>query len=428
MSTIQAIKGMKDLLPDESPIWQYIEATAREVLHGYGYREIRFPLLEQTALFQRGIGEATDIVEKEMYTFDDRNGDRLTLRPEGTASCVRACEQHGLLFDRGNLTQKLWYSGPMFRHENPQKGRLRQFHQFGVEAFGFSGPDVDAELLLMTARLWRRLGVDDVIRLQINSLGTPESRAEHKRALVAYLQAHYDDLDADSQRRIATNPLRVFDSKVVQTQEVLQGAPLLTDFLDDAATQHFAELRAILDAAGIAYELNPRLVRGLDYYSLTVFEWVTDKLGAQGTVCGGGRYDGLVEQLGGRPTPAIGFGMGVERLVLLLTELQRLPADISQVLDVYVVAAPEYARQAMQLGEALRDALPGRRIQTHCGGGNFRNQMKKADKSGARFALILGEHEFNNGEVTVKYLREAGEQCTVKRTNLVQFIQNLCQE
>ncbi len=418
MKKIQAITGMKDVLPDESPAWQYLEAVITELLQRYGYQEIRFPLLEQTELFKRGIGEATDIVEKEMYTFEDRNGDMLTLRPEGTASCVRACEQHQMLFDRGTLTQKLWYWGPMFRHEKPQKGRLRQFHQFGVEAFGLAGPDIDAELLLMTARLWRELGIADAVTLQINSLGTSESRAAHRAALIEYLEARQDQLDEDSQRRLHTNPLRVFDSKVEQTQALLRDAPMLTDYLDDESRAHFDALCGLLDGCGVAYEVNPRLVRGLDYYSKTVFEWVTDKLGSQGTICGGGRYDALVQQLGGRPTPAIGFGMGVERLILLLRELNCLPEEIFQQLDVYIVAVGDVGPAAMRLAEQVRDMRPETRVQLHCGGGGFRAQMKKADRSGAHIALVLGEDEVNNDQVTVKYLREEREQQTVAVSDL----------
>ncbi len=404
---------MKDLLPGDSPVWQYLESSIRSVLLSYGYREMRFPLLEQTELFKRGIGEATDIVEKEMYTFEDRNGDMLTLRPEGTASCVRACEQHQMLFDRGTLTQKLWYSGPMFRHEKPQKGRLRQFHQFGVEAFGFAGPDIDAELLQMTASLWRKLGLLEHVTLQINSLGNADARKAHRQALISYFEAHKDKLDEDSQRRLHTNPLRIFDSKVDSTRALFAQAPMLSDFLDDDSREHFAALLKLLDQLGVNYEVNPLLVRGLDYYSKTVFEWVTDKLGAQGTICGGGRYDGLVEQLGGKQTPAIGFGMGVERLVLMLTELDLVPAQLAQQLDVYIVAVGDVKAEAMSLADKLRDQHSGLRVQVHCGGGNFRAQMKKADKSGASVALVLGEDEVARNEVGIKYLREEREQQTV---------------
>ena len=418
MKKLQAIKGMKDLLPAESPAWQYLEAAITDVFQSYGYQEIRFPIIEQTELFKRGIGEVTDIVEKEMYTFEDRDGDLITLRPEGTASCVRACEQHQLLFDRGLLTQKLWYTGPMFRHEKPQKGRLRQFHQFGVEAFGFSGPDIDAELLIMTARLWRRLGILDAVSLQLNSLGSAESRKTHKDALVAYFEAHKGQLDDDSVRRLYTNPLRIFDSKVEQTQALLPDAPKLDAYLDDESKSDFTALCALLDAAGVEYEVNPTLVRGLDYYSKTVFEWVTDKLGSQGTVCGGGRYDSLVAQLGGKPTPAIGFGMGVERLILLLEAVDVIPAEVYQRLDAYIVAVGNTQKEAFLLAEQVREDIPGIRVQLHFGGGSFRSQMKKADKSGALIALIIGEDEVANSEVGVKYLRDDREQVTVKQDQL----------
>ncbi len=410
MKKIQAIRGMNDLLPADSASWQYLESTVADVLQRYGYQEIRFPILEQTELFKRSIGEVTDIVEKEMYTFDDRNGDSVTMRPEGTACCVRACEENGLLH---NQVQRLWYAGPMFRYERPQKGRLRQFHQIGVETFGMSSPDIDAEMLLITARLWRELGVSEAVTLQLNSLGTPEARAEYRAALVDYLGEHRDQLDEDSQRRLDTNPLRILDSKDPNTQALLDGAPSLLDCLDKESKIHFQQLQTLLDAAGVSYEINPRLVRGLDYYSKTVFEWVTDKLGAQGTVCAGGRYDGLVEQLGGKPTPAVGFAMGVERLVLLLQALEVIPADINQQVDVYLVAVGDVQTAAVSLGERLRDELPFLRLMTHCGGGSFKSQMKKADKSGASVALILGEDEVARGQVTIKYLREERHQQTV---------------
>ena len=422
MKKLQAVTGMKDLLPSESPAWQYLEATIAELLQSYGYQEMRFPLLEQTDLFRRGIGEATDIVEKEMYTFEDRNGDSLTLRPEGTASCVRACEQHQMLFDRGVLTQKVWYTGPMFRHEKPQKGRLRQFHQFGVEAFGYAGPDIDAELLIMTSRLWKMLGIGDAVVLQINSLGTATSRAAHKTALVTYFRSHIDALDDDSKRRLETNPLRILDSKVESTQVLVDQAPMLTEFLDEESKQHFAELLSILDSVGVEYQVNPKLVRGLDYYSKTVFEWVTDKLGAQGTICGGGRYDGLIEQLGGKPGSAIGFGMGVERLILLLQELKCIPEEIFQTLDVYIVAVGQSRAAAMVLAESIRDELPSLRLQVHCGGGNFRSQMKKADRSGAQLALVLGDDEVEKGVIGVKFLRENREQITIDQKQISTFL------
>lgn len=415
-SKIQAIRGMNDILPSDTPVWQYLEGTVRELLACYGYQEIRMPIVEQTHLFKRSIGEVTDIVEKEMYTFDDRNGDSLTLRPEGTASCVRACEEHGLLY---NQTQRLWYTGPMFRHERPQKGRYRQFHQIGVETFGIASADMDAELILLSARLWQRLGLADAVTLQLNTLGSLESRASYKTALVAYLKQHQDALDEDSLRRLETNPLRVLDSKNPATQALLADAPTLFDHLDDDSRTHFERLRAILDAAGVAYELNPRLVRGLDYYGKTVFEWVTDQLGAQGTVCAGGRYDGLVEQLGGKSAPAVGFAMGVERLVLMLETLDCIPDAVHNTLDVYVCASSDEATQAaLLLSDRLRNEHEWLRIQTHCGGGSFKSQMKKADKSGAAVALLLGDNELAQQQVTIKHLRDGGEQHTLSQSDV----------
>ncbi|MCW8196382.1 histidine--tRNA ligase [Proteobacteria bacterium 005FR1] len=424
MSKIQSLRGMNDCLPEESPVWQYLEATAARVFKRYGYREIRFPLLESTELFKRSIGEVTDIVEKEMYTFTDLSEERksITLRPEGTASCVRACEQHGLLY---NQVQKLWYGGPMFRYEKPQKGRLRQFHQFGVEAFGMAGPDIDAELIALTARLWRELGIDDIVALELNSLGTPESRARYRKELVSFLEGVFDELDSDSQRRVASNPMRVLDSKDPSTQALLQDAPNILDYLDEESKQHFDGLQQLLDALGITYRVNPRLVRGLDYYSRTVFEWVTTELGAQGTVCAGGRYDGLVEQLGGKPTPAVGFAMGLERLVLLVQERHALPATVQQQVDVYVVADQKLLAHALRMAEQLRDQVPGLRLQTHCGGGSFKSQMKKADKSGARIACLLGEDEVQAGSVTVKYLREDRPQETISFEQLTRLASEL---
>ena len=352
MAKIQAIRGMNDILPEHSPVWQYVEGTVRKVLAQYGYHEIRMPVVEQTELFKRSIGEVTDIVEKEMYTFEDRNGDSLTLRPEGTAGCVRAAEQHGLLF---NQTRRLWYTGPMFRHERPQKGRYRQFHQIGVECFGMAGPDIDAELLILTARLWRELGLDDHTRLEINSIGTSEARRDFRSALVDYLSGYLNELDEDSQRRLETNPLRILDSKHARTREILENAPNLDDYLDDESRVHFSSLKALLEAAGVKYEVNPRLVRGLDYYGKTVFEWVTDSLGSQGTVCAGGRYDGLVEQLGGKPTVAVGFAMGLERLILLLETLELIPPSVNSDADVYVTAMGDRAMApALELAESLR--------------------------------------------------------------------------
>jgi len=402
LAKIQAIRGMNDILPEQTPVWQYLEDTVRRVLQSYSYNEIRMPILEQTELFKRSIGEVTDIVEKEMYTFEDRNGDSLTLRPEGTACCVRAAEQNGLLF---NQTQKLWYCGPMFRHERPQKGRYRQFNQIGVECFGIPGPDIDAELIIMTARLWKELGLLDNVSLQINSLGTSEARAVYRDALVEYLRANIDALDEDSKRRLESNPLRVLDSKSQSTQEILDGAPDFSDYLDEESKVHFATLLATLDQSGISYEVNSRLVRGLDYYGKTVFEWVTNDLGAQGTVCAGGRYDGLVAQLGGKATPGVGFAMGVERLILMLESLEKIPEDVNNNPDVFIVAVGEGTQiEAFKLAEILRDQFLSIRVQTHCGGSN-KNRLKKIDKSTVPVTLIIGENEIKNKSVIVKALR-----------------------
>ena len=418
---LQSIRGMNDLLPEQSATWQYLERTVAEVLGRYSYREIRFPILEQTELFKRAVGEVTDIVEKEMYSFDDRNGDSLSLRPEGTAGCVRACTQNGLLH---NQTQRLWYAGPMFRHERPQKGRLRQFHQIGVEAFGLNGPDIDTELLLITARLWKTLKIDHAVSLQINSLGTSADRKTYRTALVDYLMARQEQLDEDSQRRLQTNPMRILDSKNQDTQALLNDAPKLADFIDQESRDHFEQLCAVLDAANINYEINPRLVRGLDYYSKTVFEWVTTNLGAQGTVCAGGRYDGLVEQLGGKPCPGVGFAMGVERLVLLLDELGVVPDSIGQTVDLYIVAVGNIELEALVLAEDLRSQCPSIRIESHCGGGSFKSQIKKADKSGAAVALILGEDEVASATAGVKFLREEKSQQSVAQTELANVLTN----
>lgn len=418
---LQSIRGMNDLLPEQSATWQYLERTVAEVLGRYSYREMRFPILEQTELFKRAVGEVTDIVEKEMYSFDDRNGDSLSLRPEGTAGCVRACTQNGLLH---NQTQRLWYTGPMFRHERPQKGRLRQFHQIGVEAFGLNGPDIDAELLLITARLWKTLKIDHAVSLQINSLGTSADRKTYRTALVDYLMARQEQLDEDSQRRLQTNPMRILDSKNQDTQALLNDAPKLADFIDQESRDHFEQLCAVLDAANINYEINPRLVRGLDYYSKTVFEWVTTSLGAQGTVCAGGRYDGLVEQLGGKPCPGVGFAMGLERLVLLLDELDVVPDSIGQTVDLYIVAVGNIELEALVLAEDLRSQCPNIRIESHCGGGSFKSQIKKADKSGAAVALILGEDEVASATAGVKFLREEKPQQSVAQTELANVLTN----
>ena len=416
---IQSLRGMHDLLPGNSKIWQYLEKTVADVLSRYSYQEIRFPILEQTELFKRSVGEATDIVEKEMYSFEDRNGDQLSLRPEGTAGCVRACTEHGLLH---NQTQRLWYSGPMFRHERPQKGRQRQFHQIGVEAFGLNGPDIDAELLLLTANLWKTLKIDSVVKLQINSLGTSTDRAHYRDKLVSYLMIHRDDLDEDSQRRLDTNPMRILDSKNPEVQKIVDGAPHLNDFIDDDSREHFEQLCCILDAAKVSYEINPRLVRGLDYYSKTVFEWVTDSLGAQGTICAGGRYDGLVEQLGGKPCPGVGFAMGIERLVLLLDELKVVPDSVAQTVDIYLLAVGDVSNAAAVLADNLRNDCPSLRIESHCGGGSFKSQIKKADKSGAAVALILGEQEVSSSTVGVKYLRQEHIQETVVQDSLATLL------
>ncbi|MAK42922.1 MULTISPECIES: histidine--tRNA ligase [unclassified Spongiibacter] len=419
MARIQSIRGMNDILPEDSPLWQYLESTVAALLARYGYREIRFPILEQTELFKRSIGEVTDIVEKEMYTFEDRNGDSLTLRPEGTASCVRACDQNGLLH---NQVQRLWYAGPMFRHERPQKGRLRQFHQIGVETFGLNGPDIDAELILLSARLWQQLGISDALTLELNSIGNSESRGRYRQALVDYLSQYKDQLDADSQRRLDTNPMRILDSKVPETQALLSDAPLLSDYLDDASKAHFDGLCARLDAAGLSYTLNPKLVRGLDYYGLTVFEWTTTALGAQGTVCAGGRYDGLVQQLGGKATPAVGFAMGLERLCLLLETLEALP-ESKPLADVYIIANGEACEiRALSLAESLRDALPAVKVVLNCGGGSFKSQFKKADKSGAAVAVVLGEDELANEQVTVKVLRGEPNQQQLAISDLAEHI------
>lgn len=407
---------MNDCLPEQTPAWQQAESVLRRTMSAYGYSEIRMPVMEVTGLFKRAIGEVTDVVEKEMYTFDDRTGDSLTLRPEGTAGCVRAGIEHGLLY---NQERRMWYMGPMFRYERPQKGRYRQFHQFGVEVFGLQGPDIDAELIMLTARLWKTLGVSEHLSLQLNSLGAPEERVQYREALVAYLEQHRERLDEDCRRRMHTNPLRVLDSKNPEVQALLADAPVLSDYFGEQTRAHFDGLQALLTAAGIDFELNARLVRGLDYYNLTVFEWVTESLGAQGTVCGGGRYDGLVEQLGGQATPAVGFAMGMERLVLLLETLDLVEPQPAQA-DVYVAAAGEGAQAAgFALAERLRDELPGLRVMSHCGGGNFKKQLKRADKSGASIALILGEEEVARGEVTVKYLRGQGEQQTLTQGDIM---------
>lgn len=389
--TIQAIRGMNDCSPTESLLWQWVEEKVRSVLQTYGYSEVRMPIVESTPLFARAIGEVTDVVSKEMYTFWD-NDEQLTLRPEGTAGCVRAAIEHGWIY---NNEQRLWYMGPMFRHERPQKGRYRQFHQAGVEVFGIANPEIDAELILLTARLWKQLGIFDHVTLQLNSIGSLESRQNYRSALVEFLQQHTDLLSEEEKERLVKNPLRILDTKNQVLQEVLNDAPKLLDYLDQESREHFSQLCDLLDAVGIQYEINPKLVRGLDYYNKTVFEWVTSALGAQGTVCGGGRYDGLVEQLGGHATCSVGFAMGLERLVLLVQEVNKrivLPSAV----DIYVVYFGEKTTlPAFQLAEKIRTELPHLRTMTHCGGGNFKKQFKRADKVGAKFALVIGETEVN---------------------------------
>jgi len=411
---LQSVKGMNDILPEETALWLYLEDTVRHVFEAYGYQQIRMPVLEQTALFKRSIGEATDIVEKEMYTFEDRSGDSLTLRPEGTAGTVRAGMQHGLFH---NQIQRLWYTGPMFRRERPQKGRYRQFFQIGVETFGMPGPDIDAELILMTARLWKKLGLKD-LTLQLNTLGTAETRGRYREELISYFSASQDLLDDDSQRRLHKNPLRILDSKNPAMAELIAGAPTFEEYMNEESISHFQSLREILDQAGVEYEVNPRLVRGLDYYSKTVFEWITDQLGSQGTVCAGGRFDGLIEQFGGKDTPAIGFAMGMDRLIELLKDSGK---EVASEPDVYFISMGEAAAsRGLILADQLRDQLPELRLLSNCGGGSYKSQFKRADKSGARYAIILGDDEIANGTVSVKDLRE-GDQETVDQDKLAEF-------
>ncbi|QDE32056.1 MULTISPECIES: histidine--tRNA ligase [Shewanella] len=419
---IQAIRGMNDILPTQSPLWQKVEAVLRSSVSAFGYSEIRTPIVESTDLFKRSIGEVTDIVEKEMYTFEDRNSDSLSLRPEGTASTVRAGNEHGLLY---NQEQRLWYMGPMFRHERPQKGRYRQFHQFGVEVYGIGSADIDAEVLMLSARLWDQLGIKEHVALELNTLGDSAERAAYRDALIAFLEQHKDKLDEDSQRRMYSNPLRVLDSKDQQVQAILGDAPALMDYLGEDSKTHFSTLCELLDAVGIQYTINSRLVRGLDYYNRTVFEWVTTSLGSQGTVLAGGRYDGLVGQLGGKDTPAVGFAMGLERIVLLLETLE-LTNDIASEVDVYVTAMGNNCEiEAIKVAQELRQQLPTLKVMSHCGGGNFKKQMKRADKSGAQFALIIGENEIANNQVAIKPLRTNNEQLLVTRAELVAKIAEL---
>jgi len=419
--TISAIRGMNDCLPSQTPVWQFVEARIRELTRSYHYQEIRTPIVESTDLFKRSVGEATDIVEKEMYVFDDRNGDSLALRPEGTACAVRAGSQHGLLY---NQQQRLWYMGPMFRHERPQKGRYRQFHQFGAEAFGFEGPDIDVEMILLGARLWKAFGISDKVDLQINSLGNTQARADYKVILLDYLHQHIDALDEDSKRRLNTNPLRVLDSKDTNTKAIVANAPKLIDHLDAESKQHFTQLCERLDALGIQYSVNPSLVRGLDYYNRTVFEWVTDMLGAQGTICAGGRYDGLVQQLGAKATPAVGFAMGIERLVLLV-ESSHLEPMVNEA-DVYVTAMGDSAGlAAMILVENIRDQFSFLKVQLHCGSGNFKKQLKKADSSGAKVAIVIGEEEAANKVFGIKWLRSEAPQSEVDEQGLMDLLADI---
>ena len=415
---IQAIRGMNDCSPTESPLWQWIEGQVRQILSSYGYSEVRMPIVESTPLFARAIGEVTDVVSKEMYTFWD-NDEQLTLRPEGTAGCVRAAIEHGWIY---NNEQRLWYMGPMFRHERPQKGRYRQFHQAGVEVFGIATPEIDAELIILTTRLWKALGIDQHVSLQLNSIGSLEARANYRSALVAFLENHQDLMSEEEKERLVKNPLRILDTKNQALQDVLDGAPKLLDYLDDESREHFAQLCGLLDAVGIQYEINPKLVRGLDYYNKTVFEWVTSALGAQGTVCGGGRYDGLVEQLGGHATSGVGFAMGLERLVLLVQEVNK-SIPVKSAVDIYVVYQGEGTTlAAFQLAEKLRSELPHLSTMLHCSGGNFKKQFKRADKSGATLALVLGESEVQNNQVVVKHLLGAAEQQTIDVSNLIEHV------
>ena len=418
-NNIQAIRGMHDVLPEQTPLWQYAEHKLREVLSVYGYSEIRLPVLEKTELFKRSIGEVTDIVEKEMYTFDDRNGDSLTLRPEGTAGCLRACLEHGLLH---NQVHRLWYYGPMYRHERPQKGRYRQFIQLGVETYGMSGPDIDAELILIMDRLWKKLGIRDKVRLQINSLGTIAERQVYRVILVNYFKAHLDELDEDSLRRLETNPLRILDTKNPAMQQLVENAPELMAHLGEESLAHFNGLTAILDSLGVSYEITTRLVRGLDYYSKTVFEWVTDELGSQGTICAGGRYDSLIEQLGGKPNFAVGFAMGMERLLALVELAGNVPLERS--IDVYMIRVGELAeKEGLRLAEEIRNEVPGLKLQVNCGGGSFKSQFKKADKIGAEYAIILGDDEVSRKELAIKSLRSEQGQKTFNQEQAIVFLQ-----
>ncbi|CAG7856154.1 histidyl-tRNA synthetase [biofilm metagenome] len=418
MANIQAIRGMHDVLPGQTPLWQYAEGIIKEVMASYGYGEIRLPIVEKTELFKRSIGEVTDIVEKEMYTFEDRNGDSLTLRPEGTAGCLRACLEHGLLHHQ---TQRLWYYGPMYRHERPQKGRYRQFIQLGVETYGMAGPDIDAELILLMHRLWHKLGVREKVRLELNTLGTIAERLSYRSVLVAYFQQHLSRLDEDSLRRLTTNPLRILDSKNPEMADIIAQAPELMAHMGEDSMAHFRAITGTLDDLGVGYTINPRLVRGLDYYGLTVFEWVTDALGAQGTVCAGGRYDSLIEQLGGKANHAVGFAMGMERLLALLELRNDIP--LMKSVDAYLIRVGDKAQQeGIRLAEFIRDEMPNLKLEISVDGGSFKSQFKKADKSGAAFAIILGDDEVETGQIGIKNLRQDLAQQNLPKLELIRFL------
>lgn len=429
MAKLQAIRGMSDTLPDQSLSWQYLESAFQRIVKRFGYREIRFPIIERTELFKRSIGEVTDIVEKEMYSFDDRNGDNVSLRPEGTAGCVRATNQHGLLY---NQQQRLWYAGPMFRHERPQKGRYRQFHQFGVEAFGMAGPDIDAEILQLSASLWKELDLSEYLTLQINNIGNAEDRSRYGMALTEFLKSKAQQLDEDARNRIYTNPMRVLESKIPEVQQALQGCPKLQDFVSEASQEHYLALQGLLMRANIPFIENARLVRGLDYYNYCVYEWTTESLGAQGAVCGGGRYDGLVEMLGGKPTLAAGFAIGIERLVLMLDSLGKIPEEVRKPIDVYVlVVGANLAEQALELVQRIRTEFPQLGVVSHCGGGKYNSQLKRAFNSGARLAVILeredtGSNDLKNAKI--RRLEDSKESETVEIANILpklgEFLQN----
>ena len=429
MAKLQAIRGMSDTLPDQSLSWQYLESAFQRIVKRFGYREIRFPILERTEVFKRSIGEVTDIVEKEMYSFDDRNGDNVSLRPEGTAGCVRAANQHGLLY---NQQQRLWYSGPMFRHERPQKGRYRQFHQFGVEAFGMAGPDIDAEILQLSASLWKELDLSEYLTLQINNIGNAEDRNRYSIALTEFLKSKAQQLDEDARNRIYTNPMRVLESKIPEVQQALQGCPKLQDFVSEASQEHYLALQGLLMRANIPFIENARLVRGLDYYNYCVYEWTTESLGAQGAVCGGGRYDGLVEMLGGKPTLAAGFAIGIERLILMLDSLGKIPEEVRKPIDVYVlVVGANLAEQALELVQRIRTEFPQLGVVSHCGGGKYNSQLKRAFNSGARLAVILeredtGSNDLKNAKI--RRLEDSKESETVEIANILpklgEFLQN----